>query len=154
MPPNDPPKPAAPAAPVSDTAKLIRELVAEMLPALAAAQSNNANRTPLASRSAPMLSRCQECGQFEAACNNKHTTMVVYPASRLAQKFFTGVFINGVNYRSHSPSNSVVVPAQNSIRQILETFERNEEDLSQGRQAEHHSGTFGGDFRQPTQAWR
>lgn len=152
MPPNDPPKPAAPTAPVSDTAKLIREILGEMLPALAVAQGNNNRST--APRPAPMLVRCQECGQFEDACKGKHTTMVVYPASRLAQKFFTGVYINGVNYRSHGHSDPIIVPAQNSIRQIMETFESNEEDLSQGRPALHHSGTFGKDFHPPTQAWR
>lgn len=156
MPPNDPLKPAVPAAPVSDTAKLIRELMAEMLPALAAAQSNNANRTA-GPRQAPMLTRCQECEQFEAACGNKHVQMVVWPASRTAQKYFVGVRLNGVNYASAGPGHSVTVPAQNNIRAILETFERGEEDLSQGRQAEHYSGVIGPNgsgFKPATMAWR
>ena len=126
-----------------ELSKLITEVATN---AAMAAQVANTNPVAQVARShAPNHGRrCQECGQYSKACGGKHAQMIVFPKGKAAQKYFQGVFINGVRYDSGNASRKITVPAQNDITKILELMEDQEEQFRIGRSGNHNSGSIGG----------
>lgn len=97
--------------------------------------------------------RCWECGQYEIACHGKHRQVVVWPSNPHFVKFFQGYRLNGVTYLSNGPAHAITVPAEANVEYAVEMWTRNEQELSQGRVAEHNSGTVN-KFTPAVQGWR
>lgn len=159
-------KPTEPKAEAKDStlAEAIKIVAAEMIPAavasaVAAVNAQNRAAAPAGPRvSATNVNsvRCTECGQYESACEKKHTMMVVYPTTfGEAADFFTGIVLNGVRYLSNDPGHKVLVPenAASTISNMVAAFEQNEKDQLMGRKATHRSGGVG-NFKPANHAWR
>lgn len=69
-----------------------------------------------------------------------HDLMAVQVEDSEAEKYFRGVYINSVKYRSRSNGHKILVPKQNDIAAICSTFVKNERDQRIGKVANHDSG--------------
>lgn len=125
-----------------------KELIKELLPMLAALEGMRPK--PEAERprvQAPAIRQiCHVCRQALAGCEGKHVQLVVYPQRYPEHgQFFQGVFLNGVKYLSNDDGHEITVPANaaNSIRQLVQNFENNEQETRIGRKAERYSGSLG-----------
>lgn len=101
--------------------------------------------------------KCSDCGQQKSGCEGKHIQMTVFPKSYA--DYFVGVVINGVKYLSNHENHKVTVPAacESTIQGIVNTFEKNEQELATGRKANRHSGQVGPNgvsVSQANAAWR
>jgi len=123
--------------------------IQEALPvaaALAAKALQDAQAKPAVITAPPMKgaqSRCSECGQFKIACKEKHRMAVVRPTDDEAQRWFTGVKINGVRYMSDHSSHYITVPEDCNIEYLVSAYERNEIIQRRGRKVSHNSGSIG-----------
>ena len=99
---------------------------------------------------------CPECKAPKMGCKGKHKSVVVYPRNPRHARFFPGVRLNGVRYISNGPGHAIIVPADAPIEHLIQEFERNEDEQSQGRLAEHNSGVLGkkSSTSRATRAWR
>jgi len=88
--------------------------------------------------------RCHICGQFRVGCQDKHVEMIVAPRNPRRYNSFPGVFINGVQYLSPSPTTPILVPDGTDILNRIHVWEEAEEDLRNGRVIEHDSGRLSG----------
>lgn len=100
-------------------------------------------------------SKCPKCDQPHMACGYKvtknpdgtetdndkqvHEYIVVFPSQVAAMKAFQGVIINNVKYDSGNRSNRICVPRAAQVGAMVNTFELNEIEATQGR--------LGGAFR-------
>lgn len=83
--------------------------------------------------------QCSECGQpqyvTEAglgyACEGSHSQMVVWPQE---DKYWPGICLNGVWYKSNGPGHLVTVPKNNNFQQHLELWDRQEREYRTGRE--------------------
>ncbi len=142
-------------------AEITQAVMNATLPALAAAlqsrQAPAALPTSVATgRGRDYGPQCVVCGQYTSACHSKHVEISVYP-TRYPEfgDVFQGVFINGVKYLSNDESHTIAVPeaAAPHIEQTIRTFEKNEREISHGRQASHNMGHISRP-KPATQAWR
>ena len=131
---------------VKDAIALSTAMVAEAL-------KTRGNGAPQARGAPDPGPRCNDCGQYEVCCKGQHRQVVVWPSNPHFARFFQGVRINGVTYLSNGPAHAITVPADSNIEYMTEMWTRNEQDLSQGRVAEHNSGTVQ-QFNPATQGWR
>lgn len=69
-----------------------------------------------------------------------HELIAVQVNDNEAERFFQGVVINSVKYRSRSNGHRILVPKNNDIAAICSTFEKNEKDQRIGKVANHDSG--------------
>lgn len=136
----------------TDASKAIREAISaaitEALPvatAMAAKVQAEANRPAPEAPPPGVFSRekCAACQQYLVACKGKHKKMAVYPKNSRYGRWFQGVRINGVLYLSNNSSHQITVPADNNIEHLVEVWETNEEQVTQGRNVEHNSGGIG-----------
>src|SRR4051812_928371 len=67
--------------------------------------------------------RCADCGQLKAACKSKHEMLVVWPHDNSNAKYFSGIILNSVRYRSNGPGHRICVPAVNDIPGELSKWE-------------------------------
>jgi hypothetical protein len=86
------------------------------------------------------LDPCPECRQDKKGCKGRHTKVVVYPRDGRWARYFQGVTINGINYRSSNSSHKIVVPANADIARLVAEWENNEIEVSSGRKREHKTG--------------
>lgn len=87
--------------------------------------------------------RCGECGQTRAGCGGKHREMVVWPSYMASERFFQGVKINGVTYRSQHAGHRIIVPADAAIEHAIGQWDKREQILQTGRKKNHNSGSIG-----------
>ncbi len=93
-----------------------------------------------ATRRVPTGGQCPACRQAQYvdhngvvfACGEKHIKMSVYPSFN--DKWFQGVSVNGVTYRSNFAGHLITVPAENEIQKTVENWEKQERESAQGRQ--------------------
>lgn len=136
--------------PAPSTRQMIRELMEEMMPAMAMAMQAGilANRPvdPRAERAAVAGGpKCPTCRQLVKACGGKHKAIVVYPEKYPEfGAWFRGVGINGVWYRSDNGSQVVQVPedAADDILQNVRAYEENERETRMGRSGGHDFGNI------------
>lgn len=155
------PQPVSPSAPVAEMSvkDLVKEIVSEVLPTAVAVAVQAGKPVPTATQVAaskyPPGIRCGDCGQYLTACKEEHVQMVVFPKRNPKKngKWFQGVFINGVRYLSVNSSHRITVPKNAEIAHLVQQWEKNEEELSTGREVNHDSG-IQGNFKPATQAWR
>lgn len=136
-------------------AKAVGQAIEKALPAAVAVAAKVGQPTPKLSKE--RLGECEKCHQSNGACKGEHRFVVVGPTSRKAWKFFSGIHINGVRYMSNHPGHKIWVPADANVEYMVERFENNEEELSDGRDAVHNSGVMGPAGKQITpavMAWR
>lgn len=88
-------------------------------------------------------SQCRDCGQVRRACKGKHRQVVVFPRNEDRARFFQGIIINGITYKSEHGGQPVIVPADADIEHMLATWEKQEDILITGRKAQHNSGSIG-----------
>lgn len=88
--------------------------------------------------------KCQQCGQYEIACQGKHRKAIVYPTNHRARwaRFFSGVWLNGVKYLSSRPGHQVTVPADFYPEVDTQRWEMNEEQQANGRESYFDSGNL------------
>jgi hypothetical protein len=129
----------------------VRELVQEMMPAMAALISNAQQPqrpvgNPLQmkasliaqanSEAALSAEKCHVCGQKKHACKDEHTEMVVWP-ERYPEfgRNFQGVTINCVTYSSSHPGHVISVPKHlaDFILTEVQRYERTEREARIGR---------------------
>lgn len=138
-------KSEAPTAEVTTTpeermAKTIADGIATGMAAAAQIQANAA-----AAARGPALKPkmgCGICRQDISGCNNEHRLLAVYPRSKKYGRFFQGVIINGVRYLSNHRGHKIWVPKDCNIEHVMEMWENNEDDQSQGKEVEHDSGVL------------
>lgn len=152
----------------SDMRGVIKELMAEFAPVLLAGiqAATQAGRPidPRAERAASASGpKCPECKQLQKACKGEHAQIVVYPAKYPEfGKWFRGVGINGVWYRSDNAGQLVLVPkaAEGDIMRMVAEYEENERHTRMGGRdgSGGVAGTIspsGADVRvNPTAGWR
>lgn len=132
---------------VKDAIALATAMVAETL-------KGHAGAAPTGRRAAINEGpRCSECGQYEVCCGKKHRKVVVWPSDPHFARFFQGYRLNGVTYLSNGPAHAITVPAEANIEYAVEMWTRNERETSQGRVAEHNSGSVH-QFNPAIQGWR
>jgi hypothetical protein len=113
-----------------------------------AASKNSAGSQPLHPKLAAQLrvsDPCPECRQEKKACKGKHAKLAVFPRDDRWGRYFQGVIINGVTYRSNNSADAITVPANAGIERIVMEWENNEIEVSTGRKRQHVSG----DVRNP-----
>lgn len=117
---------------------------------MAAAQ---ASRMPTG-KAAPVfdMQRCPTCQQYAGTCRNQHKMMIVGPSNPRRWKSWTGCILNGVQYRSPDMNTPIPVPAENNFGYDVAQWEREEENLREGRMLSHNSGTLSGKGRSNTRA--
>ena len=102
--------------------------------------------------------QCRDCGQSRAACKGKHKQVVIYPRNEEFGRFFKGIRINGILYRSANGGQPVTVPKNSDVEHMLAAWERQENILITGRKASHNSGSIGkagsNGFIPATGGWR
>lgn len=142
-------------APASALTKEVQEAIALSTAMVAEALKGQQGQIPgRPTRGVPDLGpRCGECGQYEVACKKQHRQAVVWPSNPHFVKFFQGVRINGVTYMSNGPQHRITVPAEADIEYAVAQWTDNEQEISQGRVAEHFSGTVQ-KFNPAVKAWR
>lgn len=149
---NDKAPEAAPAAPINkEVLEAITMGVAlgmqQVQPQQAAAKPGTARR---------FGPPCPECKQPKMGCGKKHKQVVVYPRNPRHARFFQGVRLNGVRYISNGPGHAITVPADAPIEHLIQTFEKNEDEQTNGRVVDHNSGVLGrkSAVNRATKAWR
>lgn len=141
----------------TDITKLIKEALEKGLSegiAMAAMANRQAQPAPYV---APDMSTCEVCKQQKRGCKGEHVKMAVYPGNPRFGRHFQGCQLNGVVYLSNSAQHLIWVPKRNDFLQTIQNFERNEDEMMNGRVAEHNSGEIGRGARgvNPAQsAWR
>jgi hypothetical protein len=124
------------------------------------AMANMANQRPV---SAPPTGypgegpTCPVCKLRVSACKGEHVAMAVYPENPRFGKQFQGLKINGVLFLSNSAQHRIQVPAKNNFLAQIQAWERNEDEMMNGRVAERDSGSIGRHgtgFQPATSAWR
>lgn len=106
--------------------------------------------------------RCGSCGQAVYGCQGKHKMVPVHPSNLRNFRFFPGIILNGVKYRSSRPGEKVLVPEAVCVEAYTQPWEDNEEVMRNGRIADHHSGVISGkngavnveDYVPAIAAWR
>jgi hypothetical protein len=86
---------------------------------------------------------CSECQQQLKACKGEHAQMVVFPKNPRFARWFPGLQLNGINYRSNHAGHRITVPALNDFAYRLNQFEAEEEANTMGRVTQHNSGFIG-----------
>lgn len=71
---------------------------------------------------------------------DNHVKMVVYPADPIAERFFPGVCLAGVWYRSASLDHKIWVPRNNDFAWITANYAKGEREQSVGKVHQHNSG--------------
>lgn len=82
----------------------------------------------------------KEQGGREEFPDDNHIKIVVWPADPAGEKFFAGVCITGIWYRSQGPDHRVYVPRNNDIAWTVANFAKNERDQMTGKTHQHNSG--------------
>jgi Icc-related predicted phosphoesterase len=90
------------------------------------------------------LETCPECKQRLVGCLGEHRRMAVYPQNRRHGRYFQGCRLNGVLYLSNSLQHVITVPANCDFEYQIANWEANEDELRNGREVEHNSGSIGG----------
>jgi hypothetical protein len=116
----------------------------------------------------PPQESCSHCRQPQRACGCKcssakcekdctaHKKLAVYPESRKYGRWFQGCILNGVRYLSNSLAHKITVPASANFEHWIQVWEENEEQVMNGRVAEHDSGGIGvgASFTPASAGWR
>jgi hypothetical protein len=158
-------KKAAPQADIkpdtqSEVAKAVSEALKEAIPAAMAAALQVQAQSAQAMRAAmtpQKKERCNVCRQKDMACKGEHRMVALYPTNKRFAKFYEGVTINGVVYRSQNPNHYIEVPADSNVEYLLAQWEKNEDEMVNGRVAEHDAGSIGpgaSGHRMAVGAWR
>jgi hypothetical protein len=119
------------------TAEQVREIVEAMVPSIVAAVQAGNQRSGVAPKA--KKPKCHECGQDNMACGEKHRQVVVF-VSGPYERWFQGVQINGVAYKSNNASHLITVPADANVEYMMEQFRASEERFATGRNFQHNSG--------------
>lgn len=85
----------------------------------------------------------KEQGGREEFPEDNHVKMVVWPADPIAEKFFPGVCIAGIWYKSASGQHPIYVPKFNDIAWTVSNYAKNEREQSVGKTHQHNSGSIG-----------
>lgn len=99
--------------------------------------------TKPANKNEGTLGQCADCGQQLVACKGEHIEMVVFPSDQRFARWFHGICIGGVRYRSNGPGHRITVPKSNDIAHMVSLFEREESANAMGREYAHNSGYIG-----------
>lgn len=133
--------------------KAVADAVAKVLEhAIPAAVGAAVMATQPKTRAPDNRERCTECRQLIVACQGKHTQMVVWCRDPEADRWFTGVKVNGVTYISPHAGTPITVPLHSDIASILSAYEQGEKEMMRGKRVEHNSGSLN-NFR-PAQGFR
>ncbi len=89
------------------------------------------------------FTRCSDCGQIEAACKRDHRLAVIFPQDEESARFFDGIKMNGVRYRSNGPNHYVMVPKDSNMEYDVAAFERGEKRNRMGKNFKLGSGGGG-----------
>lgn len=100
------------------------------------AKVDDQGKPVLDSNGKPIMIQATKDNQPDA----NHDLIAVQVNDSEAEKYFRGVFINSVKYRSRSNGHKILVPKMNDIAAICSTFEKNERDQRIGKVANHDSG--------------
>lgn len=84
---------------------------------------------------------CSLCLQALKACRGKHRKAIVFP-QHTDPKFFQGVTINGINYRSDHRGHLIWVPEDVPVENMVAMWEQGESRFNTARIVEHHSGSL------------
>ncbi len=155
-------KPADMSKTITLTEKSLQDMVT--MAAMASAQAIANHLKPPAANEEQIAAKvvqdqqCNDCGQVRKACRGKHRKAVVFPRNPMRERWFQGVFINGICYRSDFAGQPITVPADCNIEYMMDKWEENEEALITGRVKQHNSGVIGGagrsGFRAAQGGWR
>lgn len=146
-----------------DLAEIIKAVIGETLPVAVAVAAKTLAESKSKSSDADIKAKrngetCQACSQRDNACLGEHKEVVLFAQSNRNAKFFPGCIINGVRYLSNSRQHKILVPKRANVEVMLADWERCENDMVDGRSAEHNSGfitmTNKSGYRQAHSAWR
>ncbi len=120
---------------------MVKGIIDEALPvAMMAAAQVQRGPAPVASKY-PAASQCGECGQLLIACKEQHAYLLVQPSSERMYRSFPGITTNNVCYKSPW-GVKICVPKENDILYRVRAWEQSEDDLRNGREIQHNSGTI------------
>lgn len=142
-------------------AEAVKAAVKEALPAAAAVAAEIAQGGRKDAYVPPpprdLQTTCPTCKLLKIACKGEHVKMAVYPSNPRYGRSFRGIILNGVTFLSNSAQHLISVPKVNDFAHAIQEWERNEDEMSQGRIASHDSGGIGRGsqgFNPATQGWR
>lgn len=100
--------------------------------------------------------KCEVCRQYAVACKGKHRRAIVHPGDGHFARFFDGVCINGVWYKSDHAGHAIDVPEDSQVENLVQTWLKNEVETEQGKKHQHFSGSIGSQGTQynPATGWR
>lgn len=114
----------------------VQEVAEALIPSVVAAVQAGQQRAQVKASAKP---KCLECGQPNMACQGKHREADVSVSGPYA-RWFQGVQINGVVYKSDHPGHRITVPEDANVEYAIEQFRASEERFATGRTFDHHSG--------------
>lgn len=143
-------------------AEAVKAAVKEAIPAAAAvaaeiAQGGRKEPQYVPTPPKDLHTTCPTCKLLKVACRGEHELLAVYPSNPRYGRAFRGIVLNGVTFLSNSMQHKIPVPKDNNFVHAIQEWERNEDEMSQGRIASHDSGSLGRGaqgFNPATHGWR